>query len=127
MTTYPRFSNESTVQYSSLVDALRWRAINQPDRFAYTFLSDGGGKEQNITYGELDRQARSIAAALQKMRHTGERALLLYPPGLEFIAALFGCFYCEVLAIPTSFPQTAQQLKTLSKILKDSGATLKVL
>ena len=74
-------------QCSTLVELLRWRARHQPERRAYTFLVDGEVAEVSLTYAELDRQARSIAAYLQSLGATGERALLLYPPGLEYIAA----------------------------------------
>jgi amino acid adenylation domain-containing protein len=83
---------------------------------AYTFLVDGDIAEASLTYGELDRQARTIGALLQNAGASGERALLLYPPGLEFIAAFFGCLYGGVVPIPAYPPSPAQLTRTLPKL-----------
>ena len=80
----------------TLVDLLRWRAEQQPDRIAYTFLADGENKEVHLTYGELDRQAQMIAAQLQTLATPGDRAMLLYPSGLDFMAGFFGCLYAGI-------------------------------
>ena len=98
---------------TSLVDILRWRAANQPQRLAYRFLVDGEFEEITMTYGELDWRARSIAASLQSVAKPGDRALLLFPPGLDFVAAYFGCLYAQVIAIPAYPPHAARMEKTL--------------
>src|SRR5256885_2326981 len=74
-------------------ELLRWRSAQQPHRVGYTFLADGPLGEQPFTYRDLDRRARAIGAWLQSQSSKGERVLLLYSPGLEYISALFGCFY----------------------------------
>jgi len=102
----------SNHNFSSLVDLLCNRALHQPDQIAFTFLKDGETEEISLTYGELDRQARVIAAQLQSLGVTSERALLLYPPGLEFIAAFFGCLYAEVVAVPAYPPRSNQNFST---------------
>ena len=76
---------------STLVELLRWRAQHQPGRRAYAFLVDGETKEVHLTHQKLDRQARAIAAKLQSLAAPSGRALLLYPPGLEYIAGLRSC------------------------------------
>lgn len=53
--------------YQSLNQILRWRALHQPGRRAYTYLVDGEMEEVHPTYGELDRQARAIGAWLQSI------------------------------------------------------------
>jgi acyl-CoA synthetase (AMP-forming)/AMP-acid ligase II len=98
---------------TSLVDILRWRAKNQHDRLAYRFLVDGEFDEVVLTYEELDRRARSIAALLQSSAKAGDRALLLFPPGLDFIAAYFGCLYARIMAIPVYPPHPARLEKTV--------------
>ena len=80
-----------TIEADTLVELLSWRRIHQPDQQIYTFLVDGEKEEAHLTFGELDQQARRIGAWLQHLGKVGERALLLYPPGLEYIAAFFGC------------------------------------
>ena len=85
---------------SNLVELLRHRAHCQPQDTAFTYLVDGEHEEIHLTYRELDRQARAIGAWLESQDLAGERALLLYPAGLEFIAAFFGCMYGGVIAVP---------------------------
>ena len=72
--------------------------------------------------GELDQQARAIAAGLQSWQ--GERALLLYPSGLEFIKAFFGCLYAGVVAVPVYPPRRNQKLSRLLSIANDAQAKL---
>ncbi|MEK7278206.1 MAG: AMP-binding protein [Chloroflexota bacterium] len=109
---------------STLFELLRWRAEQLPDRLAYRFLSDDGTEEFEITYSELDRQARAIGAWLESFNARGERALLLYPSGLEFIAAFFGCMYAGVIAVPAYPPRLNRPDPRLQSIVTDSGATI---
>ncbi len=109
--------------YDSLVNLLRQRAYYQPNRIAYTFLKDGETKTHSLTYSELDHKARLIGGLLQNLGLTRKRALLLYPPGLEFIAAFFGCLYAGVIAIPAYPPRRNQSLERFQAIVKDSQAT----
>ena len=109
---------------SSLVDYLRARASKQPGLRAYIFLADGEREEESLTYGELDRRARTIAAALQARVGKGERALLLYPPGLEFTAAFFGCLYAGVIAVPAYPPRLNRNLLRLQAIVRDATARI---
>lgn len=92
-------------RWDTLVDVLRWRAEAQPDRVAFRFLADGEAETGSVTYGQLDRQARAVAGTLRERCRPGERALLLYPPGLEFIPAFFGCLYAGVVAVPLHCPR----------------------
>jgi natural product biosynthesis luciferase-like monooxygenase protein len=107
-------------QPSTLVDLLRWRGSEQPDRLAYTFLFDGRDEETRLTYGELDRRARSIGALLQSLVSTGERVLLLYPPGPDYIAAFFGCLYSGALAVPVYPPRQNKTWSRIASIIADA-------
>lgn len=107
-----------TTEPTSLVDVLKWRAKNQPGRLAYRFLTDGEYEEVVITYEELDRQARSTGALLQNSLKAGDRALLLFPPGLDFIVAYFGCLYARVIAVPVYPPHPARIEKSIPAILR---------
>ncbi|MCC5669557.1 AMP-binding protein [Nostoc sp. CHAB 5784] len=113
----------STLSEVTLVDLLRKRALQQPSQVAYTFLVDGETQEVSLTYQALDQKARSLAAFLQSMKATGERALLLYPPGLEFIVAFFGCLYASVIAVPAYPPRRNQRMTRLQAIVKDAQAS----
>jgi acyl-CoA synthetase (AMP-forming)/AMP-acid ligase II len=93
----------------------------------YTYLVDGEIEGANLTLAALDWQARGIGALLQSYRASGERALLLYPAGLEFIPAFFGCLYAGVIAVPLPAPNMAQPQRTLPRlrtIANDAQPTL---
>ncbi|HBB32532.1 MAG TPA: AMP-dependent synthetase [Cyanobacteria bacterium UBA8803] len=119
------FTNLTDTRYevSTLVDLLSYRAQNQPDQMAYTFL-DGETETDRITYKELDRQARAIASQLQSVNAPGSRALLLYPTGLEFIAAFFGCLYAGVVAVPAYPLRRNQNMSRLEAIATSAQATV---
>ncbi|RAM48138.1 MAG: beta-ketoacyl synthase [Hapalosiphonaceae cyanobacterium JJU2] len=106
----------------SIQEILSYRAQHQSDQQAFIFLEDGETESGSLTYGELDRQARAIAAQLLPWKD--ERALLLYPPGLEFITAFFGCLYAGVVAVPAYPPRPNQSLKRLQTIAADAQATI---
>ena len=121
------YQGKPTVETSTLVELLRWRTQQHPKQQAYTFLIDGELEGSHLNYAELDCQARAIGALLQQHAGQGERALLLYPPGLEFIAAFFGCLYSGVIAIPAPPPDAARLKRTLPRlqaIANDAQATL---
>jgi acyl-CoA synthetase (AMP-forming)/AMP-acid ligase II len=105
------------VECRTLVDVCRLRAADAPDRATYTFLRDGETEDGALTNAALDRAARAIAAVLAERTARGARALLLYPPGLEFIAAYFGCLYAGVLAVPVYPPNPARLARTLPRLL----------
>jgi acyl-CoA synthetase (AMP-forming)/AMP-acid ligase II len=120
-------SKSSSVEPTTIVELLRHRANEQPQAHAYTFMVDGKTEGDRLTYAELDRQVRAIAASLQKHNAYGERALLLYPQGLEVIAAFCGCLYAGVIAIPVPPPESGRLKRTLPRlrsIVKDAQATI---
>ena len=122
-----RAATHQSVRFSTLVEVLRWRARQQPDDRGYTYLLDGEAEAGHLTYAQLDCQARSIGALLQSYGARGERALLLYPTGLEFIAAFFGCLYAGVTAVPLPPPHPAQPQRTLPRlraIVNDAQPTI---
>ncbi len=111
---------------STLVELLRWRAKTKPDQRAYTFLKDDH-KKIEMTYGELDARARALATSLQRKGLQGHRALLLYPPGLDYIVGFFGCIYANVIAVPAYPPdpnRLNRSLPRLEAIVNDSKTTI---
>ncbi len=109
---------------NTLVDLLRERATQQPEQIGYTFLVDGETQEARLTYEALDRQSRAIASHLQSICQVGERALLLYQPGLDYISAFFGCLYAGVVAVPAYPPRPNRSLERIEGILADAEATV---
>ncbi|MUG92152.1 amino acid adenylation domain-containing protein [Scytonema sp. UIC 10036] len=118
------YLSNMTSKVSTLVELLHQRALYQPNFQAYTFLLDGETKEVHLTYRELDSQARAIATRLQNVAAFGERALLLYPPGFDYIAAFFGCLYAGVIAVPAYPPRVNHHLLRLEAIVADAQATV---
>ncbi|MEM7552760.1 MAG: AMP-binding protein [Cyanobacteria bacterium P01_A01_bin.84] len=112
------------IYFANLIDLLRHRGEYQSSDTAFTFLPKGEIEELSITYQELDKKARAIAAVLQSMNALGERALLIYQPGLEFIAAFFGCLYAGVIAVPVYPPRRNHHGNRLQAIAKDAQATI---
>ncbi|MEO8519744.1 MAG: type I polyketide synthase [Acidobacteriota bacterium] len=106
-----------TATHITFQDVFRERAALAPDKRAYTFLGDGEQVSATLTYRELDAQARVIAAALQQHGAGRGRALLLYPPGLDFVGAFMGCLYAGVTAIPAYPPHPTRLERTLPRLL----------
>ncbi|HEU5383064.1 MAG TPA: AMP-binding protein, partial [Ktedonobacteraceae bacterium] len=121
----PRHSFEAARDSATLVALLQWRAQKEPQQRAYIFLKDGENIEETMTYGELDQRARAIGALLQANQiASGTCVLLLYPPGLEYVAAFFGCLYSGVIAVPAYPPLRNQRsIQRLQAIIHDSQAS----
>jgi acyl-CoA synthetase (AMP-forming)/AMP-acid ligase II len=105
-------------QLGNLVELLKFRASHQANQVAYTFLNNE--QTENLTYQELDQQGQAIAAQLVLKVLPGDRALLLYQPGLEYIAAFFGCLYAGIIAVPAYVPRPNRSMERLESILIDS-------
>ena len=86
------------------------------EKTAFIFFADGQIESEHFTYAELDLRARSIAAHLQSQCQPGDRILLCYPHGLEFICAFLGCLYAGMIAVPAYpliNPRHAYRLKAI--------------
>lgn len=124
MSITPQYVNEKECKWTTFVALLNHRANVSCEQTAYTFLHRGETELNRLTYGELEQQAKAIATFLQSLKASGERALLLYPPGIEFIAAFFGCLYAGVIAVPAYPPRRNQKMDRLQAIVKDAKATV---
>ncbi len=96
--------------------------MHQGNDRAFTYLVDGEFEEVTLTYQQLDERARTVAARLTAMGLEGERALLLYPAGLDFIIAFFGCLYAGVVAVPAYPPRRNRSLSRIQAIVEDAEA-----
>jgi acyl-CoA synthetase (AMP-forming)/AMP-acid ligase II len=118
-----RITEEDSYQYT-LPEILRMRAQHTPAKTAFIFLVDGDDQEEKISYKELHLAALETAQLLADKNAAGERALMLYPPGLEFVKALFGCFYAGVIAVPAYPPRKNRSLERIKTLVTDSGASI---
>ena len=104
---------------TTLVQLLRLRADLSPDRVVYRFLPGDNKPEQRITYAMLDRRARSLAVRIRETARKGSRALLLVPPGLDYVATYFGCLYAGVVAVPAYPPNPRRPDPRIPSIARD--------
>jgi amino acid adenylation domain-containing protein/FkbM family methyltransferase len=111
-------------QCTTVVDIVHYRSSTQPHTQAFTFLEDGETQESTLTYHELDRRSRAIAAQLQGLGLSGERAILLYPPGLDYLSAFFGCLYASIVAVPAYPPRNRRKTPRIQAIIADAQASV---
>jgi acyl-CoA synthetase (AMP-forming)/AMP-acid ligase II len=104
----PLLTTDPVFTSGSIAEVLLARAAQTPDAPAFCFLVDGEEEGPRLSYADLDREARAIAATLQDVTEPGDRALLLYAPGLAFISAFFGCQYAGVVPVPAYPPRPGQ-------------------
>ncbi|QIR40551.1 AMP-binding protein [Tolypothrix sp. PCC 7910] len=120
MTEYVQDLEAMVCNFATLVELLRYRSVEQADRTAFTFLHDGEAQEVSLTYQQLDCHSRAIASQLQTLSLSGERALLLYPPGIDYLPAFFGCLYGGVVAVPAYPPRNQRNTPRILAIIKDA-------
>lgn len=116
-----RFLKPYNPPRTHLVDCLQYWADKQPDDLAYLF-TDGETAESSYTYGQFCDRVRSIARRLTAENLRGERVLLLYPPGLEYIAAYFGCLATGAIAVPAYPPRRNRNMLRIAAIAADAQA-----
>ena len=116
------FSSDRDAHFANLMELLRARTAEHGPRIAFRYLADGENEESRFTYEELESRACAIAAALKPRAAAGERALLFYSAGLEFIAAFWGCLYAGVVAAPVFPARLHRQIPRLLAIAADSEA-----
>lgn len=109
----------------TIVQRFHQRSLRHGDRPAIAFLNADGGVEE-LSWGELDRRARAVAASLQALGATGKRAVLLIPPSLDYVAVFLGCLYAGVIAVPTYPPRNAKSLHQLAAVILDSQAAFAI-
>ena len=110
--------------FETMVELLRARTSSSIEA-GFTFLQDD--KVVSWSFAELDRRARAVGACLQERRAEGRTVLLLFPPGLDYIAAFFGCLYAGAIPVPAYPPDRARLTRVsprLESIADDAGAKL---
>ena len=117
-------SSSSLFGPANLVRLIQYRAETEPDAPAFTYLANGVDDEIIMSNAGLDQQARRIAAWLQSRNMFGQRILLLYPPGLEFITAYFGCLYAGAIAVPVYPPRRNRSIQRIQSIADSAEAAV---
>ena len=104
----------------TLLHRLRDHASHRPDALAFSWLNDAGAQTETLTYVQLARRVDAIAAHLREVTSPGDRALLLYGPGLEFVSAFVGCLAAGVIAVPAYPPRNRRHHARLDAIVHDA-------
>ncbi|MCC6793696.1 MAG: fatty acyl-AMP ligase [Candidatus Hydrogenedentes bacterium] len=104
------------VHATTVDEMVRARAESDPNRMAYQYLDDGEIEGARLTYKELDTRARAIAGHLRKHCGVGDRALLIFPPGLDYMATFLGCLYAGVVAVPVYPPDPSRLNRSLPRL-----------
>jgi amino acid adenylation domain-containing protein len=108
----------------TIVDVLRLRADRAPELDLYSFLKDGEELAASLTRGELETAARALAAELQERGLGDARVLLLFPPGLDFVVAFFGCLLAATVPVPAYPPRPGRRQPRLSAVARDAAPRL---
>lgn len=91
--------------FRSLVALLARRAAEQADDRAYVFVSDRGTEDAVLSFRQLHDAAGALASRLTVAARPGDRAILVFPPGIEFMVAFFGCLMAGIIAVPMMMPR----------------------
>ena len=108
---------------TNFTDVLQHWAIHRPDEDAFVF-TDVESIEEKLTYAQLWEEVRALAGALQDQCRirAGDRVLLLYPPGLEFVVGFFACHAAGAIAVPAYPPRRNRKASRIRSIVVDSDA-----
>lgn len=105
MRPYNTLSAVEALGLPTIPHALHYWARCRPRSIAYSFIDERCEERESLCFEELDRRARALAGLLTARGKRGDRAMLLFEPGLEFLVAFFGCLYAGVVAVPMLAPR----------------------
>ncbi len=112
-----------TSRFSSVIDVVQHRADVSSEAAGFIYLDDQLEKKESINFVELDHRARALAAVFQQTIPAGERVILIFPPGVEFIVGFVACLYAGVLAVPVYPPQSPKEFTRLLATIKNATAS----
>jgi acyl-CoA synthetase (AMP-forming)/AMP-acid ligase II len=92
---------------------------DRPDRRAYAFLA-GGRLEDELSYAALRDRVEALGARLAACGRPGDRAMLMLPPGLDYVVAFLACLAARRVAVTAYAPGPEKSARRLAAILRDS-------
>ncbi len=107
---------------ATLVDRVREHAEHRTEETSFVFLAEGEHEQPPLRFGELERRSAAVAATLTERRMRGERAVLMFASGLDFIVAFFGCLAAGVVAVPVAPPRRIEGADLALRIIRAAGA-----
>jgi len=100
----------------NFVEVVESWSVARGERLAFAELDARGEPRARTSYSALAAWARAIAGELTGLAPPGERALLMFPPGIDFVAGFFGCLYAGTLAVPVYPPRSVDDTARLGGI-----------
>ncbi|GAA0416160.1 amino acid adenylation domain-containing protein [Streptomyces luteireticuli] len=113
-----------TTRAATIVDVARQHAERTPHRPAYLFLADGVTETASHDFAAIDLRARAIAAELVARGCRGERVLIAYPSGIEYVESFLGCLYAGSVAVPCDSGRGGAGAERLAAIGADARPAL---
>ena len=104
----------------NLVSVIEHHAVRTPDKTVYIFLEDGENEKERVTCSGISERSRAVGASLRDLGAIGDRVLLLFPTGIDFILALYGCFYAGMIAVPAYPPRKNRLNRRFGAILDNA-------
>ncbi len=108
----------------SIPDILKNLALSDPDKTAYTFITDASEVPLIYTYAEFDKRVRNTAGYLQMIGKRNDRILLFFQPGLDYITGFFACLYAGMVPVPSYPPKINRADIRIETMLQDAGAAI---
>ncbi|MFK5856080.1 MAG: AMP-binding protein [Bacteroidota bacterium] len=109
---------------TTYIGVIKNRTISDPNHVVFRFLSDGVNENESFTYKQLEIRAQAIGASIQKLGGKGDRVLLLFQPGLSYVASLFACFHSGFVGVLAYPPRRNRGLNRILSIISDSQANI---
>lgn len=109
---------------STIPDVLTRRAAQTPDALAYSFLADGETLTEAVSFADLHRRVQALARHLVAHTQPGDRILLLYPPGIDYVVAVIGCLCAGRVAVPAYPPKPRRPDARLAALVADCAPSL---
>lgn len=105
-------------------ELLDYRASAYADKHAFTFLGENQEELDALSYAELQQRVKALASVLKTQGNHGDRVLLLYPAGLDYVVAFYACLYAGMVAVPLYSPQNKRKIELIGEIANDCSASL---
>ena len=117
--------NDPVVQQcATYIEVIQKRTLTIPDHVVFRFLSDGVNENESLTYRQIETRSKALGASMQKYGSKGDKVLLLFQPGLSYVASMYACFYSGFVAIPVYPPRRNKGIDRIYTIIEDSGANI---
>jgi len=109
---------------TTYTDVIKNWTNKKPNHVVFRFLQDGINENESFTYNQLETRSKALGAAMQNIGKKGDRVLLLFQPGLSYVASLYACFYSGFIAVPAYPPRRNKGIERIHTIINDSEATI---